>query len=176
MGGLFSQLILEPNGTKTEVPFAITTGPTILEVIIFVHCLLLFNHRIQKKMLMVPQYYCSGTLIGLCVYLLLKASKDLFRESPCTYFSKAVPSYTNFDNSIFQFSMLATLFDGLTHLPQEKKLVDVGSPLEDEEGLDADAFQRSTDTDETLRYVTYLILDHLDSSILNCNLYSKGKD
>lgn len=65
---------------------------------------------------------------------------------------------------------------GLSLLPQLNTLVNVGGQLAGEEGMDTVTFERSANTDDVLRYVTYLMFDCLHSLILNCNLYADSAD
>lgn len=51
--------------------------------------------------------------------------------------------------------------------------MDVGGTLKGEECLKTAASDSSVNTDDALRYMTYVILDRLHSHGLNCNLYSE---
>lgn len=50
--------------------------------------------------------------------------------------------------------MIATRFEELSPLWPEKRLVDVGGPLNDEKGVETAAFDRSAESNDALRYVT----------------------
>lgn len=60
-----------------------------------------------------------------------------------------------------------TSFEGLSPLSRLKTLADVGGPLKLGEGVETASFDRSANTEDTLRSVTYLIFDRLHSLILN---------
>lgn len=64
---------------------------------------------------------------------------------------------------------LERVFEVLLMLWQHKTLADVGTPLNGEESVGTAAFNRAANTDDTLRYVRYLISDHLNSLILKRN-------
>lgn len=58
------------------------------------------------------------------------------------------------DSEACPFEVLSTRSSGLSPLLQQKKPVDVGGPLKDEEGEDIAAFDRPAYKDEVLRYTT----------------------
>lgn len=62
-----------------------------------------------------------------------------------------------FDNSTSQFQVLGTRSGGLSLLPQQKVLLDVGDQNVSVESMDTAASDRSPNTNDKLRYVQYSI-------------------
>lgn len=81
-----------------------------------------------------------------------------------------------FSSTIYQFQCLATRSEGLYPLSQEKTLVAVCSLLNVEENVHTAVLDHPVNTDDTLRYLLYLMFDSLHSRILNCNFYSEGEE
>lgn len=127
---------------------------TIFEIIIFFRCLWFLSDGLKKKTLKMLSNYKAGTLIDLCMQRLLKASMELCSKSPFTDISKSMASYMLFDNSFYQFRVLAARFGGPVLLSQQNTLVYVGSQLKVEESMDTATFDCSASNDDVPRFVT----------------------
>lgn len=104
---------------------------------------------------------------------LLSAWKELYSKSPFIFSFMAVTPCMLFGNIIYQLRVLTTHSNTLQTLLKQKKLVDVGFPLESDERLDPAAFDRSAKVDDALCYMVYFMFDSLHSLILNCIHYPK---
>lgn len=81
-----------------------------------------------------------------------------------------------FDNSICHSQLSATRSRGLSPLSQQNTLANVGGPLKRKEGTDTAACNRSANTDDSLRYATYVRFDCLHSLNLNYNPFTKVEE
>lgn len=146
---------------KDRAPSREYDSPNFLRDRHFLSLLSAFNDGLKKKYLKVPSYCFLDKVVGFCVQRLLNARKELFSKSPFTDCSKTMSPYMLFGNSTFHFQVLATPSENLSLLSQHKTLVDVGSPIRDEEWVDITAFDRLVKTDDAFRFVTSLMLGHL---------------
>lgn len=80
------------------------------------------------------------------------------------------------DIGIYQSRMLATRFESLSLLSLQNTLADMCDPPTGEIGVYTAAFIHSTNTDNVLRYETFLMFGDVCMAISNYNLYSKGKE
>lgn len=81
--------------------------------------------------------------------------------------------YNQICNSICWSYVPATLPEGLLPLLQKKALVDVGYPRKSTESEDPTEFKCSANTDDMLRYMTYIMFDRVCPTSMSGNLYFK---
>lgn len=79
--------------------------------------------------------------------------------------------YMLFDDSTSPLQMLASRSERMSLVELKRRVVDVRGPLNDEDGMDTAAYDRSTTTADELHQVTYLMFERLRSLVLNCNVY-----
>lgn len=72
--------------------------------------------------------------------------------------------------------MLAPRSDGIRLVPPQRTSADTGHLLMDEKGVRTAAFDISANTNDTLRYGTYALVDDLHSLILNGNIYLEDEE
>lgn len=137
------------------------TMPTIVEVILFFHCLSVYNNGLQKRTLNVPQYNCMRTVIGCYVQRLLKVSRKPFSNAPFTDVFIAMAPYILLTNSICQFRVLVTCHSCLSSLPSLNTLDDADNTLREEDGVDVATFECSASQNDALNSVRCPMYDRL---------------
>lgn len=96
----------------------------------------------------------KGTPIGFCMQCLLKARKELCRMRLFTNYSKVMPPYMLPESNLCQFRVPSAHSEGQSPLSLDKTLLDVARPYKRKESVDTSAFQRLSNRDDALRYVT----------------------
>lgn len=80
-----------------------------------------------------------------------------------------------YDVSRACFLVLSKRSDWFSSLQQKEPLFNVGSPINEAEGVDTEALV-SAATSDTLSYLTYLMLDLYHFLILNYELYPENEE
>lgn len=166
-GGHFLPLLSESSRRKTGTSFMNMTMQTIFKVKLSFRCSPVLNNELQKEKMTVHQDQHMGELIGFCSQRLLDVWKELFSRPLFTDFFK----WDGFVNATWKQHLSVPVSRNAAWKPLTtvvaEKLVDVGSPLKSEDGLDTVPFDRSADTDDALSYVNCLMLGRPHSLILN---------
>lgn len=97
-------------------------------------------------------------------------------KSPFTDFSKAIDLSMLFDSSTLQLQVFATHSQSLSPLLQRETVVNIDGLLKGDGSVDTAVLHRLENSDDAPRYVTHFMFDRLRALILNCKLYSEGRN